>query len=373
MTDFYALARPLLFKVPPEDAHKLTIKAMKMGIFPKVKPVIDPALESTLWGLKFPNPVGMAAGFDKNAEAIGPLFNLGFGFVEVGTVTPKPQRGNPSPRIFRCPEHEAVINRMGFPNGGMSAFKDNLTKFLGRKEHPAGVLGINIGLNKSQIYPAKDYQILIKMLAPMADYLTINVSCPNQKGVTDLQKRGPLLELLSVVKEERKKSCGDHPPPLLLKLSPDLDDAQIEELAQTALDAKIDGLILTNTTLDRPNYLPKSFANEKGGLSGKPVAEKSTETIRKFYTQTKGQIPIIGTGGISSGAQAYAKIRAGASLVQLYTGLVYKGPNVAHFVNSKLLTLLQKDGFSNITQAIGIDAKTGGKEKAKALDAAQST
>jgi dihydroorotate dehydrogenase len=353
MMNLYNLARPLLFQFDPEDAHGLTLKAMKAGLVPSCAPVVDPALEQTLWGLKFPNPVGLSAGFDKEAAVIGPALKLGFGFVEAGTVTPKPQEGNPRPRVFRDPANEAVINRMGFPGTGMGVFKDNIEKFLSQKDKPAGVVGINIGMNKGQTEPAKDYATLIRMLAPMADYLTINISSPNTPGLRDLQSREPLLELMAAVMDERKKSCGDHPPPVLLKLAPDLDEARQEELAAAAIESKIDGLILTNTTLDRPEFLPEKFRTEKGGLSGKPLTEKSTKVIHNFYHLTKGAVPIVGVGGISSGADAYAKIRAGASLVQIYSALVFKGPGLVGAVNRELLALLKRDGFTHISQATG--------------------
>lgn len=353
MIDLYPIARPLLFTIEPEKAHALTLRAMKAGVIPACESTKAAELEQTLWGLKFPNPVGLSAGFDKNAEVIGPSFNLGFGFVEAGTVTPKPQSGNPQPRIFRDPSNEAVINRMGFPNGGMNAFKANLEAFLGQKSHPKGVVGLNIGMNKTQKDPAKDYTTLIKMLGPMADYLTINISSPNTPGLRDLQKRDPLMELLGAVKEARAKACGDHPPPLLVKLAPDLTEEQQEELAQVALDSEIDGLILGNTTLDRPEHLPEQFRAQPGGLSGQPLTDKSTRVIHNFYALTKGQIPIIGVGGISNGQQAYDKIKAGASLVQLYSALVFKGPSVAYSINKELLELLHADGHSNITEAVG--------------------
>ena len=222
---------------------------------------------------------------------------------------------------------------MGFPNGGMNVFKANLEQFLGQKQRPAGVVGLNIGMNKTQTEPAKDYSMLIKMLAPMADYLTVNISSPNTPGLRDLQKREPLMQLLGALKEERRKACGGHPPPLLVKFAPDLDEAAQEELAQTVMDAQIDGIILTNTTLDRPDILPPKFAAEAGGLSGQPLTDKSTAVIRNFYKLTGGKMPIIGVGGVSSGAQAYAKIKAGASLVQLYTALVFKGPGVVNDIN----------------------------------------
>ncbi len=320
---------------------------------PACKSLQDPALAQVLWGLKFPNPVGLSAGFDKNAEVIGPMLDMGFGFVEVGTVTPKPQEGNPKPRVFRDPANDAVINRMGFPNGGMHEFKANLENYLAKGARKAGVVGLNIGMNKDQTIPAKDYSTLIKMLAPMADYLTINISSPNTPGLRDLQKREPLLELLAAVKDERKKACGDHPPAVLVKLAPDLDEEQQAELAATLMDAKIEGVILGNTTLDRPAFLSNGFREQKGGLSGQPLTDKSTAVISNFYRLTGGKLPIIGVGGVSNGAQAYAKIKAGASLVQLYTALIFKGPNVAKDVNAELLALLKADGFSNIAEAIG--------------------
>ncbi|MGB0718831.1 MAG: quinone-dependent dihydroorotate dehydrogenase [Bdellovibrionales bacterium] len=355
MLDLYRLARPVLFTIEPEKAHHLTLRAMRCGAAPSCGSVRDARLEQTIWGLKFPNPVGLSAGFDKNAEVIGPAFRMGFGFVEAGTVTPKPQSGNPQPRVFRDPANHAVINRMGFPNAGMNVFKDNVAAFLARKPKPDGVLGINIGMNKTQTDPAKDYRALIKMLGPMADYLTINISSPNTPGLRDLQSREPLLALLSAVREERAQSCADPLPPLLLKLAPDLDDAQIEELAQAAIDGGVDGLILTNTTLDRPTRLDQTFAQEKGGLSGQPLTQKSTEVIRKFYAATQGKLPIIGVGGVETAAQAYAKIKAGASLVQVYTGLIYRGPRIAAQINAGLLDLLAQDGFSYIRDAIGAE------------------
>lgn len=355
MSCMYKFISPFIFKIDPERAHNLTLKAMKHGMVPPVPTLNNAALESTVFGLKFPNPVGLSAGFDKNAEVIGPSFKFGFGFVEAGTVTPKPQDGNPRPRVFRDPSHKAVINRMGFPNGGAQVFKDNLEKFLSASERPGGVVGINIGMNKAQKEPAKDYAWLIRMLAPMADYLTINISSPNTPGLRDLQKREPLTELLSVVMVEREKACRTHPPPLLVKLAPDLDEARQEELAQTLMDCKVDGVILGNTTLDRPEYLPEKFRSRQGGLSGQPLSEKSTAIIRNFYSLTKGKLPIIGVGGIASGDQAYEKIKAGASLVQLYTGLVFEGPSVAYSINKRLLELLKADGLTNIADAIGRD------------------
>lgn len=355
MPDLYKLARPLLFQMEPEQAHNTTIKMMKTGLMPACKAVSNPALEHTLWGLRFPNPIGLAAGFDKNAEVIGPVLGLGFGFAEAGTVTPKPQPGNPKPRVFRSPDHGAVINRMGFPGDGMHSFKANLEKFLARKPRPAGVVGINIGMNKDQTEPAKDYTTLIKMLGPMADYLTVNISSPNTPGLRNLQEPEALGELIEILRDTREKACGEAAPPLLVKLAPDLDEAQQEAIANTLIKAEIDGIILTNTTLARPETLPESFRSEKGGLSGQPLTDAATEVLKNFYKLTEGKIPLIGVGGVSSGEQAYAKIKAGASLVQLYTGLVFEGPFVAHYINQTLETLLKADGFTSIGEAIGKD------------------
>tara|TARA_X000001036_G_scaffold72066_1_gene63465 strand:+ start:87 stop:1163 length:1077 start_codon:yes stop_codon:yes gene_type:complete len=357
MIDIYPIVKPLFFKMAPEKAHNLTLSIMKAGLIPASPSRSDPALEQSLWGLKFPNPVGLSAGFDKNAEVIGASFKMGFGFVEVGTVTPKPQDGNPEPRVFRDPANEAVINRMGFPNVGMNAFKDNLEKFLSQKKRPSGAIGLNIGMNKTQKEPVKDYVQLIRMLGPMADYMTINISSPNTPGLRDLQKREPLLELIGGVLEARDKACREMPPPILVKLAPDLDNAQREELAQTLLDSKIDGVILGNTTLDRPEFLSDGFRDEKGGLSGQPLTDKSTQLISDFYRLTDGKLPIVGVGGISSAEQAYAKIKAGASLVQVYSALVFKGPRLIANINDGLLSQLQADGYSNISEAIAADHK----------------
>lgn len=352
----YKAARPLLFRMDPETAHNATLKALAAGLVPSGVPVRDNALETVLWGRKFPNPVGLAAGFDKNAQAVGPLFGLGFGFVEAGTVTPRPQAGNPRPRVFRDEESESVINAMGFPNGGLTEFRANIEKFLKTRPRQPGILGINIGMNKDQSEPAKDYRLLIRHLGPLADYLTVNISSPNTPGLRDLQKKENLSALLKEIMEERAASCGGDPPPVLVKLAPDLTEPQREEVAGAVLDALIDGLILGNTTLDRPVGLPSSFSGRKGGLSGAPLRQKATALVRDFYRMTGGRIPLIGLGGISTGEDAYEKIRAGASLVQLYTALVYRGPGVARRINEELLQCLRRDGFASAADAVGADA-----------------
>ncbi len=353
----FNILKPVLFSLDAEKAHHLTIQALKKNIVPPIQAINDPTLRMELCGRVFLNPVGLAAGFDKNAEVILPMLKLGFGFVEVGTVTIKPQTGNPKPRVFRDPKHGAVINRMGFPNKGVGTFKSNLHKFLVGKPRPQGVVGINIGMNKDQTDPAADYTALIRTLGPLSDYITINISSPNTPGLRNLQEKEPLTELLSAVLDERKKSCGIHPPPIFVKLAPDLDDDQVKDIADVLLSLKIDGVILTNTTLYRPEELPEEFRSQKGGLSGAPLTDLSTAMIRRFYTLTNGRIPIIGAGGISSGEDAYAKIRAGASLVQLYSGLIFHGPGLIRKINLDLLELLRSDGFSHITEAVGADHK----------------
>ncbi len=347
----YNFVRPFVFKIDPETAHGLTIKALKRGAVRTCKSIDEPMLHQDLFGLSFKNPVGLAAGFDKNAEVIDPILGLGFGFTEVGTVTPKPQAGNPKPRVFRDPKSESVINAMGFPNEGLDVFTQN---FENSKRD--GVVGINIGMNKDQASPADDYCDLIRALAPKADYLTVNISSPNTPGLRDLQKKDALLELLDAMMGARRDACGDdRPPALLVKLAPDLDDAQQAEIADALLEASVDGVILSNTTLDRPDYLPERYRDRKGGLSGQPVREKSTAIIRNFYKLTEGRLPIIGVGGVQKAAHAYEKIKAGASLVQLYTGMIYEGPEIAYHINSGLVELLKEDGFSSLKDAVGAD------------------
>lgn len=358
----FELAKPFLHALDPETAHRLTIRGLQT--MPAGKPTRDDALLAVkLWDRTFPNPVGLAAGFDKNAEVIAPMLGMGFGFVEAGTVTPKPQEGNPRPRVFRSPADRAVINRMGFPNQGADIFRDNIEKFLSVKPRPAGIIGINIGMNKDQSDPAKDYCALVRLLGPMADYLTINISSPNTPGLRDLQKKENLLELLSRILEERQKSCAPDLPPLLVKLAPDLAEDQQADIAQAALQSGIDGLILTNTTLDRPDSLAQPFGAERGGLSGEPVREKSLTVLRNIYELTSGQLPLIGVGGISCGNDAYDKIKAGATLVQLYTALVFNGPAMIKEIKQTLIRRLKEDGFSHISEAVGADHHKSVKKK----------
>ncbi len=322
----YKLAQKALFQMDAEVAHGLGIKALKTGLFPAQKDVY-PNLKRSLFGFEFPNPVGLAAGFDKNAEVIQPMLDMGFGFVEVGTVTPKPQDGNPKPRIFRDIPNKAIINRMGFPNAGLDVFKSNIKKFRHTPHAQEAIIGVNIGMNKGQSEPVEDYKLLIRELSEFASYLTVNISSPNTPGLRDLQKKENLEPFLQALLKER--DAQPYHRPVLLKLAPDLTQQEQEDIAGVVMNAGIDGLILSNTTFARPDYLDAHFSKEIGGLSGQPLKDKSTDIIRNFAQLTKGNIPIIGIGGVANAMDVKAKMDAGASLVQLYTGLVYEGPNVA--------------------------------------------
>lgn len=353
----FQIAKPLLHRMDPETAHGVTLKALRAGILPCPPRIDDSRLKLTLWNRIFPNPLGLAAGFDKNAEVVGPMLRVGFGFVEAGTVTPRPQDGNPRPRVFREADNQAVINRMGFPNKGVEVFRRNIERFFESKPKPPGIIGINIGMNKGQPDPAKDYCLLVRSLANYADYLTVNISSPNTPGLRNLQARENLMPLLERILEERAKTCGkNNAPPLLVKLAPDLSDEHLADVSACLMEAKVDGVILGNTTLDRPDYLPADFYEQQGGLSGRPLTDKSTAVIKKFYRLTEGKLPIIGAGGISSAADAYAKIRAGASLVQVYTALVFQGPDLVSDILGGLTHLLQKDNLASIADATGKDA-----------------
>lgn len=355
---FFPIFRPILHRMDAELAHTLTIRTLAAGLYPKDNKPDDPRLAQTVFGMRFTNPVGMAAGFDKNAEALPALFAMGFGFVEAGTVTPLPQKGNPKPRIFRDIESRSVINRMGFPGRGAKAVLRNLSKFRAQNDGFGGIVGINIGKNKDTEDPAADYLTLVDRFAPLADYLTINVSSPNTPGLRDLQKRDFLLPLIEAVKDRRGIACGDNRhPPILIKLAPDLSDFQISELSKTLIEGGVDGIILCNTTTDRPTTLPEAFRKELGGLSGPHLRQKSTVAIRRFYEETEGKLPIIGVGGINSAEDAYAKIKAGASLIQLYTALVFNGPAMINCMKEALIKKLDEDGLKTIGQAVGLDHK----------------
>ena len=345
--------KPVIHAFDPEVAHTITIKAAKCGLTPRFKPVDDLRLKTTVWGKEFSNPVGLSAGFDKNAEAINAVFNMGFGFAEFGGVTINPQNGLPKPRIFRDTKNEAIINRMNFPNVGMAQFKENVTRYRQKHADKKNPIGIQIAMTSGQTEPEKDFKVLIRELGALADYMVFNISCPNTPGLRDLEQAEIFHELATTLIQERDSLCDKAELPLCAKFSPDLTEDKQKSLAQACLDVGIDGLILGNTTTTRPDYLPKNFAERPGGLSGKPVREKSTNTIRNFYKFTNRQIPIIGVGGISSAQDAYDKIKAGASLVQLYSALVFHGPELVNEINRGLITLLETDNFKTLADAVG--------------------
>lgn len=357
MSLLYRVARPLLFTIPAEKAHNITLAFMKSGLTPHTKYQPPASLRLRVWDRSFSNPLGLAAGFDKNAEVINPALKLGFGFTEIGTVTPLPQPGNSRPRVFRCSSAQAIINKMGFPNEGLRVFQHNLTRFLEEKPRPAGHIGVNIGMNKNSSSAEKDYIRLIRALAPMADYLTVNISSPNTPGLRNYQSPETFEPFIDQLITQRDKTCQINPPPLLIKLSPDLTQKDQETLARLALKMNLDGLILTNTTLARQGALPDKFAGKQGGLSGQPLKSRANKVLRNFYTLTGGKIPLIGVGGISNALDAYERIKSGASLVQLYSALVYNGPGLVTTILEGLEAHLKEDGFQNIQDAVGTDTK----------------
>jgi len=348
-----SLAMPLLRLFPAERAHELTLRALQLGLTPARVPRDDPALATRLWGLDFPNPIGLAAGFDKNAEVPDAMLRWGLGFTEIGTVTPRPQAGNPLPRLFRLVEDRAIINRMGFNNEGLGIVTARLTA-RARK----GIVGANLGKNRDAADATADYCRGVVTLAALADYLVINISSPNTPGLRDLQRRSEVGALIHAVVEARDAVRLDRPPPILLKIAPDLTRQEIDDIAEVTLDSKIDGIIVSNTTVARPPSLRSANAPEPGGLSGKPLFEPSTAVLAEIYRRTQGRIPLIGVGGVSSGADAYAKIRAGASLVQLYTSLIYAGPDRIGGVKRELVACLKRDGLQNVGQAVGAGARS---------------
>lgn len=338
----YSLFRPLVQALDAEQAHRLTIAALKHA--PVLgRPEADPILASDVAGLHFPNPVGLAAGFDKDAEVPGQMLGFGFGFVEVGTLTPLPQTGNPRPRLFRLPEDRAVINRMGFNNGGQA---EALTR-LQRLQRRAGPVGVNIGANKESADRIADYATGARAMAGVADYLTVNISSPNTPGLRALQSASALKELLHGV-----MGALEEPKPVFLKVAPDLEHDEIDAIARVALDGGVAALIVSNTTVSRPP-LRSAHAQETGGLSGAPLAALARERLRDFRSATGGALPLISAGGIDSADEAYARIRDGASLVQLYSALVYEGPGLARRIARGLAERLRRDGFGSVAEAIG--------------------
>ncbi len=333
----------VLHKFDPEVAHGLSIKALKMGIAPLAGDVTSDRLRTTVAGLKFSNPVGLAAGFDKNAEAISPLLRAGFGFIEVGAATPHPQSGNPKPRLFRLTQDQAAINRFGFNNEGMDVIASRLAK-----RPKSGVVGVNLGANKDSDDRAADFAKVLTRCGPHVDFATVNVSSPNTEKLRDLQGKDALTALLSGVMTAR--DALDTPIPVFLKIAPDLTDTDLEDIVAAATETKLDAIITTNTTLDREG-LTSAHKDELGGLSGAPLFEKSTRVLAKMSSLT--DIPLIGVGGVSNAEQAYAKIQAGASAVQLYTAMVYHGLGLAAQIATGLDERLKADGFSNVSEAVG--------------------
>lgn len=353
--NLYKFFRPLIFKIDPENAHNLAINFLKF--MPNSATLFTfkndyENLRTELWNLDFPNPIGMAAGFDKNAEVFSTLAKFGFGFVESGTVTPKAQIGNERPRIFRLAEDEAVINRLGFNNRGAEIFSQNVDKGLANF---GGIFGINIGKNKDTENALDDYLPLLGEFYVRASYITINISSPNTKNLRDLQKEDQLDLFLSEImkkKNELHSRCKKNTP-ILLKVAPDLSLEEQEKIAEIVLKNSVDGLIISNTTISRPENLKNKFINEAGGLSGKPLLTLSNSVLKNFYRLTEGKIPLIGVGGISSAADVYEKIKSGASLVQLYSAFVYQGFGLVEKMKKDLSKMVEEDGLKNISQAIG--------------------
>jgi dihydroorotate dehydrogenase len=352
--DYYRLIGPLARLLPAETAHEAAIGALKCRLVPAAPVFLHPALHSECFGLSFANPLGLAAGFDKNAAASNALLEQGFGFIEAGTVTPLPQPGNPRPRLFRLPEDEAVINRLGFNNEGVHAFVANLAQ-----RRRGGIVGANIGKNKDSLDAAYDYAACLDAVYPHADYITINISSPNTVGLRDLQQKEALSALMKTIaarRDELAKATAKRKP-LLYKIAPDLAPQDKEDIIEVALSHFADGLIVSNTTVTRPDNLQSRHRTERGGLSGAPLKTLALGTLRDIHRISKGRIPLVGIGGIGSAEDAYARIRAGASLVQLYTALIYQGFGLVRSINEGLVQLLERDGFKNIKEAIGTENK----------------
>jgi dihydroorotate dehydrogenase len=346
-----ALARPLLLRLDPETAHRLTLAALARLPLPQRSP--DPLLAVEAFGLTFPSPIGLAAGFDKNAEVVDPVLRLGLGFTEIGTVTPRPQVGNPRPRVFRLPRDEAVINRLGFPSQGHSAVHARLL----RRRGTPGIVGVNLGANKDSPDRAADYVRGIEAFLDVADYFTINISSPNTPGLRDLQQAAELDDLLARVLSTRD-SAAEHVgrKPVLLKIAPDLSLAELDEIVSVARRRRIDGLIVSNTTISRPATLRDAARRETGGLSGRPLFDIATRLLAAAYLRIERQFPLVGVGGITNADAAFAKIEAGASLLQLYTALVYEGPGLVEAIETGLLRRLADSRRKHLAEIVGIRA-----------------
>jgi dihydroorotate dehydrogenase len=347
----FSILRPYIFSLDPEAAHDLAIKSLKANFLPKsfFSVAEEEVLETQLFNKKLPNPIGLAAGFDKSAEVYNSLFKFGFGFIEVGTVTPKRQLGNPKPRIFRLERDKALINRLGFNNHGSEIVSKRISE-----NQPEGFLGINIGPNKETKNKEEDYFICLSKLFMYAGYIAINISSPNTEGLRNFhnqEKMKKLLAGLNKIKKEKKIN-----QPVVIKISPDISDNEISQIVELVKNQSIQGIIVSNTTDSNRENLSDAKKNETGGLSGEPLKDISTNLIKKFYKETKGEVKIIGVGGVDSGQSAFEKIAAGADAVQLYTGMVYKGPGIVKEIKQELISILKKENLKNVSEAVGINA-----------------
>ncbi len=362
---FIKKVQPLVAYLDGEAAHRLGVETAAQGWAPIDGSYDDEVLETSVFGMVFQNPIGLAAGFDKGGEAIEGMLNVGFGFVEVGSVTPEAQPGNPKPRVWRLTEDNAVINRYGFNSEGLVAVQKRVVDYMRRRTahaedmHRLGAVGVNVGKNKTGDAVA-DYTKGVATMSPYADYIVVNVSSPNTPGLRSLQRREQLQELvLACVQARDQLPWGTqykrNKPPMLVKIAPDLSDAEIDDICAVAVAAKVDGLVVSNTTIDRPVYLRSAHKEESGGLSGKPLFKKSTDVLKKVYSRVGSQMPIVGVGGVASGQDAYEKIRAGASLVQIYSSLALQGPGVVRDIKRELAEVLHKEGFASVSEAVGAD------------------
>jgi dihydroorotate dehydrogenase len=346
MAAWYSVIDLFLSRLDAESAHGLALRALKSGLLPADRRPDAPSLAVQVWGRSLPNPIGLAAGFDKNAEVPDALLALGFGLVEIGSVTPRPQDGNPRPRLFRLAEDRGVINRMGFPGQGLDAARSRLAIRARR-----GFVGVNVGANKDSTDRAADYVACSVALAPYADYLVCNVSSPNTPGLRTLQGRAQLADLLKRVQD----AIAARPVPLVVKIAPDASDDDLDDIVAVCRELRMDGIIVGNTTLSRPPSLLSARRGETGGLSGAPLTALSTDVLRRTAQRVERQFPLVGCGGVGSGADAYAKIRAGATLVQLYSAMVYEGPPLIRRIKDELAALLSRDGFATVAEAVGAD------------------
>ena len=367
LTSLVTLARPILFTLGPEVAHEATLRALEAGLYPRPGGVDDPRLSQTVMGLHFPNPVGIAAGFDKDARVPDAVLGLGCGFAEIGTVTPKPQDGNPRPRVFRLIQDRALINRLGFNNQGHAAALTRLRRRASRLAgRPApGIVGVNVGANKDSSDRAADYALGIEMFTPLASYFTINISSPNTPGLRDLQAPAALDDLLGRIMATRARlvAAGQPRRPVVVKIAPDIAEADLPAVAERLLAHKVDGAAVSNTTLARTGLGQSALARQAGGLSGRPLFARATRALAQLYLLTEGRLPLIGIGGIDSGETALAKIEAGACLLQLYTGLVYEGPSLIVRIKQELSATMAREGASSLQPLIGRRARQWAQEK----------